>query len=105
MMGDLAPGDLVQKILDLEKQSTSFQEHIQYLIDENAKLRTDKTMLTLERDRATLEAERWWQRLLDILARVHRDGGHYTEQVGIELSLSKADEVIADMHARSGSPG
>ena len=35
------------------------------------------------------------RQLLDLLARVHRDGGHYTEAVGIDRAVQDAHEAIA----------
>ncbi len=38
------------------------------------------------------ELRRW---LLDLLARIHRDGGHYTERFGLRASVHDADHVVA----------
>jgi hypothetical protein len=33
------------------------------------------------------------ERIRDLLAILHRDGGHYTEQVGVTVSLERAIEL------------
>jgi len=45
--------------------------------------------------------EKFWakyykQKLLNVLAVTHRDGGHYTEKHGIEKSTNDAIKIIAD---------
>lgn len=37
--------------------------------------------------------------LRSLLARIHRDGGHYTEEHGLKKSVEDADQLIADMLA------
>lgn len=37
------------------------------------------------------------QILLNLLARIHRDGGHYTETHGLEKSAQDAEEKIVDL--------
>ena len=34
--------------------------------------------------------------LLDLLAVVHRDGGHYTERYGLQKSVKDAMEIMSD---------
>lgn len=52
------------------------------------------------------EADLWRQiaqkrehQLLNLLARIHRDGGHYTVEHGLAKSVEDADKVICDMRA------
>ena len=35
--------------------------------------------------------------LLNLLARIHRDGGHYTIKHGLEKSVKDADEIVAKL--------
>lgn len=42
-----------------------------------------------------LKAQR--DKLLDLLAIIHRDGGHYTEEVGIDLSIEHAHKIWAKL--------
>lgn len=37
----------------------------------------------------------------NLLARIHRDGGHYVFQHGLEKAVEDAEKVIADLYARS----
>ena len=38
----------------------------------------------------------WCKRqLLDLLAIIHRDGGHYVEDVGMDQEVKKAKEILA----------
>jgi hypothetical protein len=46
----------------------------------------------LRDDRALLE-----RHLKNLLARVHRDGGHYTERYGLQKAVDDADEVVAQL--------
>lgn len=73
MMGDMTPGDLVQKITELET----------------------------ERDEARGSATQLHQKLFDLLARIHRDGGQYTDEVGVETSLALADEIVCKLYTRN----
>lgn len=41
--------------------------------------------------------------LLNLLARIHRDGGHYTEEHGLEKSVADADLKVAAAYAELGS--
>ena len=51
---------------------------IDHLRDENARLR---------------------EALLSLLARIHRDGGHHTESVGLARSVYDADNRVAELNA------
>lgn len=58
----------------------------------------------LKRTCSTLRAEvsRLRRQLCDLLARAHRDGGHYTEAVGIDRSVQDAhDAIAANLDARA----
>lgn len=37
------------------------------------------------------------QMLLNLLARIHRDGGHYTMKHGLEKSVEDAHKVVANL--------
>lgn len=39
--------------------------------------------------------------LLNLLARIHGDGGHYTAEHGLEKSVSDADQKVADLHLKA----
>jgi hypothetical protein len=47
--------------------------------------------LTRERDEAN-------NRLRSLLARIHRDGGHYTSTHGVEKAVEDADMIVANYH-------
>lgn len=38
--------------------------------------------------------------LLNLLARIHRDGGHYTQEYGIEKSVQDADLRVAEAYSK-----
>jgi len=38
--------------------------------------------------------------LLNLLARIHRDGGHYTQEYGIEKSVQDADLKVAEAYSK-----
>jgi hypothetical protein len=40
--------------------------------------------------------------LLNLLARIHRDGGHHTEEVGLTMSVYDADMKVAEQNAWAG---
>ena len=42
--------------------------------------------------------------LYDLLAIIHRDGGHYTEKNGLEKSVNDAIELISKERAKSLNP-
>jgi len=42
--------------------------------------------------------------LLNLLARIHRDGGHYTNEYGLDKSVAEADKIIADILAADIKP-
>lgn len=62
----------------------------------------DRNDQLIARIRALQEIER---QALNLLARVHRDGGHYTGQHGIVKSFADADEVVAELHGHHSSYG
>lgn len=37
--------------------------------------------------------------LLNLLARIHRDGGHYTMKHGLEKSVADADKIVAKLNS------
>lgn len=51
----------------------------------------------LERNLARKEAEVATRQLQNLLAVIHRDGGHYTEACGLEKSTSDAVEVVCSL--------
>ena len=38
--------------------------------------------------------------LLELLARIHRDGGQYTQEHGIEKSVQDADLIVAEVYSK-----
>lgn len=40
--------------------------------------------------------------LLNLLATIHGDGGHYTAEHGLEESVATAVDVVSDLHTRVG---
>lgn len=42
--------------------------------------------------------------LQNLLARIHRDGGHYTERHGLEKSVADADAIVARLLAEAAEP-
>lgn len=46
------------------------------------------------------ERDRLYDLLTNLLARVHRDGGQYTEEHGIDKSVEVADLIVATLIAR-----
>lgn len=42
--------------------------------------------------------------LMNLLARIHRDGGHYTEKHGLVKSVNDADAVIAGLLIAGAAP-
>lgn len=42
-------------------------------------------------------------RLLHLLARIHRDGGHYVAAVGVAQACQDADRIVAQLHADADS--
>ena len=43
------------------------------------------------------------QRLIDLLCRIHRDGGHYIAEHGLDKAIADADNKIAQLHASRDS--
>lgn len=56
-----------------------------------------KVATLLERQQAALSAAD--QRLGNLLARIHRDGGHYVGEYGLDKACADADEIVATMYA------
>lgn len=50
-----------------------------------------------ERRLTATEGEEMRDRLLNLLARIHRDGGHYTEANGVEKASEDADVIVAEL--------
>lgn len=46
------------------------------------------------------EAERLESRVRDLLAVIHRDGGHHTTQFGLERSIKDAEFVVLEDRVR-----
>lgn len=47
------------------------------------------------------EADTLERHLKNLLARIHRDGGHYTEEHGLNKSAADADRIVARFNAGS----
>lgn len=37
--------------------------------------------------------------LLNLLARIHRDGGHYVQKMGLARAVADADKLVAELYA------
>ena len=57
-----------------------------------------------ERRLTATEGEVMRDRLLDLLARIHRDGGHYVTEHGIEKACEDADVLVAGLNADGSDP-
>jgi hypothetical protein len=53
--------------------------------------------LTAERDAATQRVALLDHSLGNVLARIHRDGGHYVQEHGVEKACEDADEIIVQL--------
>ncbi len=45
------------------------------------------------------DRDRWRHHCRNLLARIHRDGGHYLERHGLEKAAADADEIVAKMNS------
>ncbi len=54
-----------------------------------------------ERDALQQEVERLRHHLSNLLARIHRDGGHYEQAVGTDRAVQDADTRVAQLNADS----
>ena len=61
-------------------------------------LRERITILKAERDEAKHGADVTCLKLLNLLARIHRDGGHFSDHFGIDASLEKADQLMVSLY-------
>lgn len=52
------------------------------------------TILKAERDEAHRTRDEIQHQLLNLLAVIHRDGGHYTAEHGVEASVDRAEDII-----------
>ncbi len=64
--------------------------------------------LVAERARLDAQSQRTWderdvylRHLRNLLARIHRDGGHYVEEHGLEKAVEDAHQVWADLRIES----
>lgn len=57
-----------------------------------------------ERAGGSEAGERQRVALLDLLAVIHRDGGHKTQAIGWELAAKQAMQIVANLHARTPTP-
>jgi len=54
---------------------------------------------------AEAERDRLARYLSNLLARIHRDGGHYEQQHGTEKAVADADELVARSLVKGGVDG
>lgn len=47
-----------------------------------------------------IEKDDYKRLLLELLAVIHRDGGHYTELVGLQTSVEQAEHLIPETYRR-----
>lgn len=66
-------------------------------------LRSDRAWSEQARGECLLEIDRLKRHLGNLLARIHRDGGHHTEAVGLEQSVADAYEIVARLHVTRGN--
>lgn len=57
------------------------------------------TVLKAERDEANNTRDEMERLLFNMLARIHRDGGHYTDEHGVIASVMRADQLLVIMQA------
>ena len=79
MIDDREPNEQETKIFDLEEKVT---------------------ILKAERDQARRDHDEALRVMFGLLALIHRDGGHYTEQHGVVKSLEDAKATIVSLHAK-----
>ncbi len=56
----------------------------------------EDVLATIRDNQATMN--RYHDLLCNLLARIHRDGGHYTAKVGLYQSVADADQKVAILH-------
>lgn len=56
------------------------------------------TVLKAERDEAKNDFSELQQKLLNLLARIHRDGGQFVDENGFEKAIEAADDLIVAEH-------
>lgn len=70
----------------------------EWATDKIEELRAEITVLKAERDEAERTRDQLQQTLYDLLARIHRDGGHYVVENGFEKAVEDAHELIVQAH-------
>lgn len=67
----------------------------------NNEVKNDRYVFLLlkERSEAQKEAKQLRSLLLDLLARIHRDGGETTSELGVEESSRRAHEIVVNLLA------
>jgi len=60
--------------------------------------RKDPETLPLAAKRVIEERDKYKHACLELLARIHRDGGHHVERYGFEKSLADADQIVANLN-------
>lgn len=71
---------------------------ISKLESENAELREQVTILKAERDEANRTRDEVHQQLMNLLAVIHRDGGQYVDEHGVETAIEHAHGIIVSCH-------
>lgn len=61
-------------------------------------LREQVTTLKAERDEAVHTRDEVHHELAELLARIHRDGGHYVDQHGFAKAVEDAHELVVQAH-------
>lgn len=65
---------------------------------ESVQLHEQVTVLKAERDEAVRTRDEVHDALMNLLARIHRDGGHYVEQHGVAKAVEDAHDLIVQSH-------
>ena len=83
-----------------EEQINSLVDHA-WNLDEFDDLNTRKDLSKFIRhiEAAVLQAQPTDQRLLNLLCRIHRDGGHYIAKHGLDKAVEDADIRVAEQNA------
>lgn len=68
------------------------------MMDKVEELRAEVTVLKAERDEAKNDFSNLQQTLLNLLARIHRDGGQFVDEHGFEKAIEAADDLIVAEH-------
>jgi hypothetical protein len=88
-----APPDLRARVAELERQLEATEERVKGMTTESASWR--RTAERVEEQKQAAEAR--VRKARDLLAVIHKDGGHHTEKVGFEQSVEDAIQIWAGL--------